>query len=525
MAIAGVVVSSPAQAAGLTLTAVVRGMPIGGGPAETVYGADVTIFDSAGEWLGSKATNTTGVVEFSGLPAGGYKIRVLYPDWPNPADTLGWGGAWYGGTPFAADAAVFELSADSTVEFELQRGASISGRVLNTANQGLEDSWIWVYLVHPVTGDLELLSGTDPNGMGEYTVGHLPAGDYVIEFLDSRQPIPGYADQYWQGQARIEDASPVTVAPGDALTGYDAVMTGWEMNGRRLAGSDRFLTAVRISEDTFPLGAEVVFLANGLNFPDALAAGPAAAKLGGPVLLTTPDALLPPVAAEIDRLSPDRVVIVGGPSSVSNAVRAAVEDLGIEVDRVAGADRFETSRLVADYAFDESRFVFIATGNGFPDALSAGAAAAYYDAPLILLNGSASTTDAPTRAVIDELGVEAAWLVGGPPSLSTGIRDALFAQLGEANQLAGVDRYDTSAKVLQSIFVTSSREIYLATGSNFPDALAGAAAAGAKGAPLAITLKTCMPYESWFQLKRLRVYEPILLGSSASIAGDVWWQC
>ncbi|MFF2772862.1 cell wall-binding repeat-containing protein, partial [Streptomyces bacillaris] len=108
----------------------------------------------------------------------------------------------------------------------------------------------------------------------------------------------------------------------------------------RVAGSDRFSTAGAISRASYPGTAPVVYIASALNYPDALSAGAAAAKQGGPLLLTPPDGLSPVVPAEIARLKPATVVIVGGENAVGPAVARQLAALAPSVVRIAGADRY-----------------------------------------------------------------------------------------------------------------------------------------------------------------------------------------
>lgn len=90
----------------------------------------------------------------------------------------------------------------------------------------------------------------------------------------------------------------------------------------RLAGADRFATAVAISRSAFPAGAPVVHIARADAFPDALAGG---ALTRGPVLLVPRCGTVPAsVMAEVKRLAPAEVVALGGPSSVCDAVLAQV---------------------------------------------------------------------------------------------------------------------------------------------------------------------------------------------------------
>ncbi|MEO7296678.1 MAG: cell wall-binding repeat-containing protein, partial [Candidatus Limnocylindria bacterium] len=94
----------------------------------------------------------------------------------------------------------------------------------------------------------------------------------------------------------------------------------------RLAGADRYATAVAVSSGTFTT-ADTVFIATGLNFPDALGGGPVAGGLPGPLLLVPGTAVPPSVATELRRLDPDSVFILGGPSAVSEGVASQIANL------------------------------------------------------------------------------------------------------------------------------------------------------------------------------------------------------
>lgn len=87
----------------------------------------------------------------------------------------------------------------------------------------------------------------------------------------------------------------------------------------RLAGADRYGTAAAISAATAP-GVSVLYVASGTSYPDALAAAPIAAKAHTPVLLVPWDNIPSVIAAELGRLHPRRIVVLGGPSTVSDTV-------------------------------------------------------------------------------------------------------------------------------------------------------------------------------------------------------------
>lgn len=290
----------------------------------------------------------------------------------------------------------------------------------------------------------------------------------------------------------------------------------------RIAGGNRFETAVEVSKAGYPEGAPVVYVASGEVWPDALTAGPAAAHEGGPLLLVRQGQADDVVLEEIARLGADRVVIVGGTPSVSAEVEASIEavDTVTTVDRVAGANRFETSRKVAEYAFETAEGAYVVTGTRFPDALSATAAAGHLSWPLVLID-TRTEVPATTIAALDGLGVERTRVVGStaavPSSTAGEFVDAGFV----VSRLGGANRFITSALVTQSAFDSAPNGAYLASGVLFPDAIAGGAVAGAEGSPLLITRPDCVPQRVLDALDQLAPASITLLGGEPSLSLDV----
>jgi hypothetical protein len=91
-------------------------------------------------------------------------------------------------------------------------------------------------------------------------------------------------------------------------------------NAGRLGGADRYEVAANISQATFPSGAPVAYLANGYAYADALAGSVAATGAGGPILLVSSGGVPDVTAAELARLKPAKLVALGGPASVPDAV-------------------------------------------------------------------------------------------------------------------------------------------------------------------------------------------------------------
>src|SRR5690606_2671706 len=99
----------------------------------------------------------------------------------------------------------------------------------------------------------------------------------------------------------------------------------------RLAGDDRYRTAVAISQEGWK-SADTVVLATGADFPDALAGGPLAYQQNAPILLTRPASLFEATEKEIVRLKAKKVIILGSTTAVSKAVEKKLKDMGLAVE-------------------------------------------------------------------------------------------------------------------------------------------------------------------------------------------------
>lgn len=276
--------------------------------------------------------------------------------------------------------------------------------------------------------------------------------------------------------------SPTTLVPSGVET-------------ERLAGSDRWATAARISSETYPSGAPTVYIAVGTNFADGLAAAPAAAIAGAPLLLVSTSTVPTATATELQRLNPTSIRIVGGTGVVSETVRARLQALvpGAQISRYAGANRYATAEEIASGAFTEgATTVFLATGGGFADALAASAAGGSLGAPVLLVPPGATEVPASTATLIAGLGATRVVIAGGTGVVSAGVATSAASIPGvtEVVRLGGADRYATAAAINDFAFPTAELG-FIASGRDFPDALAAAAAAGALDAPLHLSNGVC----------------------------------
>jgi Predicted protease len=342
-------------------------------------------------------------------------------------------------------------------------------------------------------------------------------------FVMALETIDGFGDvDGWEPHTSVFDSTDGDGSVWSSDTG-DLVL-GRIVTTDRVAGLDRYATSVAIARKAYPSTARVAFVASGENYPDALAAGAVAAKLGGPLLLTGSTSLPASVAAELSALHPSTVYVAGGTGAVSTGVLTQIKTAahGVTPTRVAGADRYATGLKLVSLGFSSVSAAYIATGANFPDALSASAAAAAHGEPLILVNGSESSLDTATSDLLALLGVTHVKIAGGTGAVSAGVEARLDSLLGSQNVLrfAGADRYDTSVLLSRDAFAGSATA-YLATGASFPDALAGAPLAGKQDAPLITAPTTCVTQEAATELDRLGMSAAHLLGGVGALSQAV----
>lgn len=369
-----------------------------------------------------------------------------------------------------------------------------------------------------------------PASTSEFGFSAVVPGRYRLQVIDTSNANNA---QYWSGARYAKDASDIVVTSGQTIDlGTIVGLPRTVDTSTRLGGADRFAVSVAVSKALFPTvpaaGVPVVYVANGLNFPDALSAGPAAIKQGGGLLLVTPSSIPSAVQVELARLRPQRIVVVGGPASVSDAVLhqldADVTGSSGAAVRLTGTDRFDASRNLTRTVFtaDGAATVFIATGNDYPDALSAGPAAGSIGAPVVLVNGLAPHLDSATIALLHELRTTQVDIVGGYASVSFGIVEDLQTVVGDdhVTVFGGPTRYENAAQIGETFFRYTDNALF-ATGINFPDALSAATLAGAQHAPIDLVQTNCIPLSVGYWVGAQQVQHVTLVGGPASLGQGV----
>lgn len=418
------------------------------------------------------------------------------------------------------DKTIWEITPDGRVSahplsFVPSRMTITPGGLLVAASDGLvrldRSSWT-VTGSNPAVRAIQSLVYDEPRGMlyatSDQDVNVLDVN--TLSLVASFRPASGasYLDVDQQTGA-------VLVCGSAAVEMYSATPTV-----TRVSGGDRYEVSAAVSKRQFAPMVPVVYVASGEVFSDALSASAAAGAHGGAVLLVRKNEIPRVVATELTRLTPQRIVLLGGSSTISATVENELKSFSTDVIRIAGADRYEVSATVSSKAFGSVRPVaYIAAGTTFADALSGSAAAGRLGGPVLLV-----PKDSVPSSISDELSRLAPTkivVLGGADSVSQAVVDALALIQPNTVRIAGDDRFAVSAKVSFGAFPTPTTTVYVSSGLTYPDALSGSAAAIATGSPVLLVRSDSIPTAIAAELDRLNPRRIVILGGNNSVSDAV----
>ncbi len=303
-------------------------------------------------------------------------------------------------------------------------------------------------------------------------------------------------------------AGTVTTNTGKNLGEFSGSVTQYASVINRLSGNVRYDTMGAIVEEAYQSlptdGKRTVIVASGDNFPDALAASGLSGLLDAPIVLTNSYQLSARADGQLARLQPKRVIVVGGPSAVSDGVvdqiaQRVTAPTEADVVRIAGATRRDTANEIFAQAEKQhakglpdedwnANTAVIATGDNFVDALSISSLAKQKSYP-VFLSGK-DGLDASTVKAIKDYGFANVIIAGG----SQAVPQSVVSQLKTAgvagqniHRIGGATRYQTSLQIAQyqrQFDGANLKSPVFATGENFPDALVGGVLAGKKANPI-----------------------------------------
>ncbi len=285
----------------------------------------------------------------------------------------------------------------------------------------------------------------------------------------------------------------------------------WNMNlhavgAERLAGLSRVDTALAIAKADYSNPVTSVVLVTAGNYPDALTGSVLAQKLNAPILLVGTSAT--DQAKVISYLQSNlttsgTVYILGGTGAVSQNVFDQIKAAGFSnIERISGADRYATSVAIANTLnVAQGTPVVLASGLNYPDALAVSSVAALKGYPVLLVG-----KDSIPANVAQEIGTikpSKIYIIGLDgavgPAVDTQAAQAAEIAASDVVRIGGADRYATSLAVAK-YFNLNSNMVCVATGSNFPDALAGSVYAAEHNADILLAGNNLSNAEqSWLQ--------------------------
>ena len=266
-----------------------------------------------------------------------------------------------------------------------------------------------------------------------------------------------------------------------------------EAKVKRIAGANRYETAAKISTEMYDT-ANTVILVTGLDYHDALVAVPLAKAYNAPLLLGTERHITDQTEAELKRLKTKNVIVVSTNGAIGSKAKAELKALKLNTTYIEGKNCFDTASKVAKALQTKTKkapdTIFFATDSAYADALSVSPIAAIKGAPIIYLNNK--SIDSATAAYLKSVKgkVKNAYIIGGDGVISNAMMKKVATSLGltvnkTVQRVAGQNRYQTCVAVNNKFkSVLTSKTVCVATGMDFPDALAGGVYAASNNAPL-----------------------------------------
>ena len=399
-----------------------------------------------------------------------------------------------------------------------------------TSATGAGDMYSYVATAQPTVTSISPTTGSTAGGTTVTITGTGLTGATAVSFggtaatgvvVVNATSVTAVSPAHAAGTADVT----VTTAGGISATGAGDVFTYTAPSGGgggpapttpaapvRVAGADRFATAIAASTAEFPTSgsAGAVVLARSDIYPDALVGTALAASKHAPLLFTNGGALTSATSAEIQRVLTvgGTVYLLGGTTAIPDSVSVALTTMGYVVVRYSGADRYATALAVANGLGNPST-VLLATGINFPDALAAGPAAAHLGGVVLLTDGS-SMPATVTAYLAAHPGT--VYAIGGPA----------VAADPSATPLTGADRFATATAVATAIF-TSPNNIGVASGVTFPDALSGGAFQAHFGGPIVLAAPTTLPASSssYITGAKSTIVTSTIFGGTAALSAAV----
>lgn len=276
----------------------------------------------------------------------------------------------------------------------------------------------------------------------------------------------------------------------------------------RIAGNNRYSTAVEISKKI--VNSENIILTSGSNYIDALSATVLANATNSSILLIDNGKIDKKTFAEIDRVSPQRIYILGGENSVSKDIEESLEYKGIEISRIAGKNRYETSIKIAEEISKVVDIEEIALASNEADLISA-SSYCRGNIPIILLDSKKPNID----YINSKMGIKKT-VFGGENSVS----NKVYEEVDASRRIAGSNRYSTAIEIAKAS--GKSTKAYIASGENIIDALTLGPLANQEDANIILSRKIGLSKETIDYVENLYKDNITIIGGKNSVPDDIF---
>lgn len=358
---------------------------------------------------------------------------------------------------------------------------TISGKKYHFAANGLTDK------------GMQTISGKkyyfDKDGVMK--TGWITEGDFKYYFDKNGPAHIGWLEL--NGKSYYFDQTGAMVTGEQNIDGIDysfnengEAVSKWDV----IKGNNRFSTATEISKMNYATGGTVV-LVNGNAVADGIAATPLAASENASILLANTNNLPSETANRMKEIAPQKVIIVGGENAVSKALEAKIaNDYAVEVQRIAGKDRYATSFEIAKKLVEsgaEINTAYIVAGTGEADALSVASKAGADKQPIILTGKDSIAPE--MYAWLKEQNLEDAYFIGGNKVISDNVINSvneITTNDVTANRIAGNNREETNAKVIEKLYKGGFSNVYAAKSNVLVDALSAGPMAAQRNCPVVL---------------------------------------
>lgn len=153
------------------------------------------------------------------------------------------------------------------------------------------------------------------------------------------------------------------------------------------------------------------------------------------------------------------------------------------IKRLAGSTRYDTMvSVVSEGAWSAGGTVIVASGENYPDALSASGLAGVYGAPIVLTEGNKLSPQATEQ--IRSLRPSRIIVVGGLSVISGNVLVSLQGICSKVSRIAGATRTDTSSALYRDGGNAWGSTAIVVSAANYPDALSVSPYAYAEKAPV-----------------------------------------